>query len=129
MNTENNKIIAEFMGYRKMHPENKSLYNIVRNHELHIEDFKYDFDWNWLMEVVGKIESLEDTERFEISNCSVNITYWTSKEIKFNCNIHHRNNGKYLMGGEKTVNTKIDAVYNACLEFIKWYLENAANKE
>ena len=119
MNTENNKIIAEFMGVSKSKID-------ANGQVLNFENSKYNrynSDWNWLMEVVEKIERLEDLERFEITNHSVNITYYQSKENKFILNLNHRNNGLYLMGGENTVNTKIQAVYSACLEFIKWYNE------
>lgn len=84
MNTENNKLIAEFMeGYE---PEE-------------YEDFHSD--WNWLMEVVEKIESLD--YRFaiteflsEVSNEKLSIKSWKEK-------------------------TKFENTYNACVEFIKWY--------
>ena len=129
--TENNKIIAEFM-IKQEPTENFCVGSIgqevgvftgIKTEYFKYEDLKFHSDWNWLMEVVEKIERLEDLERFEITNHSVNITYYQSKENKFILNLNHRNNGLYLMGGENTVNTKIQAVYNACLEFIKWYNE------
>ena len=127
MNTENNKIIAEFMGESKQPYEFPKFGKIDTNGDwkdiFFDNQLKFHSDWNWLMEVVEKIERLEDLERFEITNHSVNITYYQSKENKFILNLNHRNNGLYLMGGENTVNTKIQAVYKACLEFIKWYNE------
>ena len=90
MTTENNKIIAEFMGATL------------------IKDLKYHLDWNWLMEVVEKIESL---------GYKVDISKWGNSQY---CGIYL--NGKKISGNE--TNTKIEAVYNASLEFIKWYNEN-----
>ena len=67
------------------------------------DELKFDTDWNWLMEVVEKIESLDhknNEEHFQL------VTF-----------IHHwfRRKHKEL--------TKIEAVYNACVEFIEWYNE------
>lgn len=72
------------------------------------------------MEVVEKIESLKDTERFEITNSGVNITHYQTKEVKFIYNSDHTNNGRYFKH-EKTFNSKIEAVYNACIEFVEWW--------
>lgn len=58
---------------------------------------KYHSDWNWLMEVVEKIKSLV---------C----------ESEFTNRI-----------GLKLNNLNKDAVYNACVEFIKWYNQNSVS--
>jgi len=90
MNTENNKLIAEFMNC-----ENPQAW----------EDDLYSNDWNWLMEVVEKIESLGYNTKIEsLEHTRVSI-----------------GNGKYLTLVEVDNETKIEAVYNACIEFIKWY--------
>ena len=60
------------------------------------------------MPVVEKIESL---------GYKVDISKWENSQY---CGIYL--NGKKISGNE--TNTKIEAVYNACLEFIKWYNEN-----
>jgi len=86
MNTENNKLIAEFMN--------------CENHQAW-EDDLYSNDWNWLMEVVEKIESIKGTQIF-INGISCEVMF----------------KGKVI---SKHFNTKIEAVYNACIEFIKWY--------
>ena len=91
MNTENNRLIAEFMNC-----ENPQAW----------EDDLYSNDWNWLMEVVEKIESIKGTQIF-INGISCEIMF----------------KGRVI---SKHFNTKIEAVYNACIEFIKWY--NNQNK-
>jgi uncharacterized protein YqgV (UPF0045/DUF77 family) len=66
---------------------------------------KFHSDWDRLMEVVEKIERLG--YRIEI--------------VKHICRI-------YLSDKETIIISenipKIEAVYNACIEFIKWYNEN-----
>ena len=86
---ENNKLIAEFL---------------VNNDYLTINDLKYHEDWNLLMEVVEKIESIKGVQIF-INGISCEIMF-KSKVIS------------------KHSNTKIEAVYNACVTFIDWYNEN-----
>ena len=112
--TENNKIIAEFLSV-KIHPcetienfkflpiEERGLYN-----GYFIDELKYHEDWNWLMEVVEKIESLG--YRIEI--------------VKHICRIYLSNKETIIIS-ENT--PKIEAVYNAVVEFIKWY--NNQNKD
>lgn len=98
---ENNKLIAEFLG------EKEQPYNFPQHGTLRLNgDFKTEFfdnqlqfhkDWNWLMEVVEKIESLEDNN--QLMDC-----FKQSNKV---CSL--------------PIYTKIEAVYNACIEFIKWY--------
>lgn len=144
--TENNKIIAEFMGLKKVkcvRNENGKYYDyrankkfscikeqeiqiesengwgLVEQDFLFLEDLKFNSDWNWLMEVIEKIESLEylnknsTSEGFDSFGIEIN---------KNRCDItqygdftHH-----LLQGNGKT---RIESTYNACLEFIKWYNE------
>ena len=82
----NNKIIAEFMNWSDT--GNKGI------------------QWDWLMEVVEKIESIGFT--FETKKNWARIT---------------RKGENIILRWEED-KTKIEAVYNACIEFIKWYNEN-----
>jgi hypothetical protein len=123
MNIENNKIIAEFMGCTNFkmygnsftfdHPNktkwewsNRFKDNIETNNFSSSSSF-YDNDWNWLMEVVEKIESKCSNLGFQISARFVHIRV---------------NNNLTISSGVKP--NRIEAVYNACIEFIKWYNEN-----
>ena len=118
---ENNKIIAEFLSV-KIHPcetienfkflpiEERGLYN-----GYFIDELKYHEDWNWLMVVVEKIESLG----YNIDTMKVDITKYQSSQF---CGIYIDGKRIYTNYCE----TKIEAVYNACVEFIKWY--NTQNK-
>lgn len=121
--TENNQLIAEFMGvfdkilstgnihswsdapfyYTTEDTRGKVIKNISKYS-------KYSKDWNWLMQVVEKIENLSkegETYMFSITKFSARVTYKGSRIVDLPID-----------------NTKIEAVYNACVEFIKWYNKN-----
>ena len=116
---ENNKLIAEFLvnnegGLVKLE---ENIFSTIDEFEipddyLTIKDLKYHKDWNWLMKVVEKIENLQDENNCAIYNvqteqCFVEIIInHTSETIV-----------------EVDSNSKIQAVYDACVEFIKWYNE------
>ena len=112
---QNNEIIAVFMG--RVIPEDK-LEFYDENPTTHF----YNSNWNWLMEVVEKIEQTTIKETYgqfneKESNAIVSVVI----ENKF-CQI--LSNGIYLNEIiSENEETKIKAVYNACLEFIKWYNE------
>ena len=120
---ENNKLIAEFMGVfdkilstGNIHSWSDApfYYTTEDTREKVIKNIskysKYSKDWNWLMEVVEKIENLSkegETYMFSITKFSARVTYKGSRIVDLPID-----------------NTKIEAVYNACVEFIKWYNEN-----
>ena len=106
--TENNKIIAEFMGNRNYlyNNDKNAMYFILINTVGEELIVNYDNDWGLLMEVVEKIESIGFT--FETKKNWARIT---------------RKGENIILRWEED-KTKIEAVYNACIEFIKWYNEN-----
>ena len=109
MTTENNKIIAEFMG-ATLTKDLQIMYPIYEGDSSYVKDLKYHLDWNWLMEVVEKIESLLPNDSFvtiEHKSCWIPIY-----------------DDEQPFGIECREETKKQAVYNACIEFIKWHNEN-----
>ena len=127
MNTlENNKLIAEFMGFKKAIVRNtKGIsydYDLPNNFELiketettiesewceilleqdycMIEDLKFHSDWNWLIQVVDKIYEMD---------------LYYDRYIDYNSSMI--SNGKINLG------TRINRVYEQVVEFIKWYNE------
>ncbi len=115
---ENNKLIAEFMKFEKT--KQGGLYISPEGFEwerfLDVENyilpnqFLFHSSWDWLMKVVEKIENLSkegETYMFSITKFSARVTYKGSRIVDLPID-----------------NTKIEAVYNACVEFIKWYNEN-----
>lgn len=106
---ENNKLIASFLGWEKdtedsyILPDNLSdpFYKIDTRYIL-----EFDTDWNWLMEVVDKIESL---------GYGFNITIGDATVLQNHSAIY--STLIYRIDGTK----KLEAVYKTCVEFIKWY--------
>ena len=122
---EDNKLIAEFMGYTAKdkdsveatligskyywHIGNKMFYYIQG--DWHVEDYLlFHIDWNWLMKVVDKIEDItnnDETYRYiiEILGTTVNVIE-TDRIIPI---------------AETFERTKIEATYKAVIEFINFY--------
>lgn len=115
--TENNKLLAEFLGWKIGHPEILELR--WSNEWFEGMDKKttkgylyFNSDWNWLMQVVEKIEN---TSYKEDSFFNVHIGSLADCTIQ---------NAKYEQIINKISTTKIEAVYDACVEFVKWYNKN-----
>ena len=94
--TENNKIIAEFLSVESSY--HKGHYICPNGIATEPKDMRFDSDWNWLMEVVDKIYETD---------------LYYDKYIDYNSSM--------FSNGGITLGTRIDRVYNACIEFIKWY--------
>jgi len=113
---ESNKLIAEFMG----NTYEKGLGHLVVNMDTHknyisSEHMKYHSSYDWLMPVVEKIEEVDVVASFQIEQPTIYI--WASSENSTFEDIEIEIFNK----------TKIEAVHQAVVEFIKWYNTNAAN--
>ena len=114
---ENNKLIAEFMGLN-LHQGVWRKSTLATERKICKEDaLKYHEDWNWLMVVVEKIESLEIFDR--MGRFNINTKNFDENYTSF---ITDKDEDFIQCEGD----TKIEAVYNAVVEFIKWY--NNKNK-
>lgn len=111
--TENNKLIAEFMGDKKVNSISIEEFIKIPSEERFqyngwfAEDLQYHSDWNWLMPVVEKIEHIENADFVVYINVEC-------------CKITARETYPNLVIIE-TAKTKIEATYKAIVEFIKWY--------
>ena len=117
---QNNKLIAEFIGMvYDNHNNQPNKYWELTDEQNFVspkpypqdKDLKFHSDWNWLMEVVEKIECCDFI--FSIHHEVANIFNGECNELTYNETTQAR--------------TKIEAVYNACVEFIKWYNENKSH--
>jgi len=130
---ENNILIAEFLGYRlrggcidfrgdEPFTEVTSITNGEVNslgYVFYEDDLKFHKDWNWLMEVVDKIEGLSFQKlsfNFNIQKDRVSLNYTHVSEPK-------KSTEMFFEWGQKT---KIENIYKIAVEFIKWY--NQQNK-
>lgn len=112
---ENNKLIAKFMGgYQYDNHDDFITFdetnNTFSNDTISLKNLKFHSDWNWLMEVVEKIESLEYDVNIEFATCVI---------------LKNVDDFKPIFGHGSNF-SKIQAVYNACVTFIEWY--NKQNK-
>ena len=110
----NNKLIAEFIGYKEYVNEGAIQLYIKDKVVKSIGQLDFHSDWSWLMQVVEKIESLTDINS---NGCFVLL-----ESIGFNAKFIFDDGTRILKDSKGE--TKIEAVYNACVEFIKWYNEN-----
>jgi hypothetical protein len=108
--SENNKMIAEFMGLEFYEPHNTWLKNGI----LYSKVLKYNTDWNWLMPVIDEIEKLGF--EFTIKRFSVQIetTSWSGKWMK---NVEY---SKTLV----CAGNRVELIFSAIIQFLEWYNEN-----
>ena len=116
---EENKLIAEFMGFELQNNPNERWFNqwftketLNKPYNSRIEILHFDTDWNWLMEVVLKINMVDDY-RYTVQINSMD-TY-----------IHDLKYGGFIFQSEMKWQSDelINSVYEAVVEFIKWYNE------
>lgn len=113
MNTENNKLIALFMGMVKHHED--SLYLTFKkkgdnqNYLANINGLQYHSDWNWLMEAVEKINVLGYEVLIGRISCQINPISDRENPISA------------MVCGD--ISKKIEITFDAVIQFIKWYNE------
>lgn len=111
---EGNEIIRKFLEWEKVVNEDKKgcdiVYWKIGNNWPHASGkLKFHTSWDWLMPVVEKIESL--------GNYGVEIRH-------FSCSIYELSFDPSDLNIESNFDSKIEAVYNAVVQFIQWYNQN-----
>lgn len=114
MQVENNILIAEFMGLVAISfPTTPQLYYTKKSIEGfgmgELIELQYHKDWNYLMGVVEQINIIDDFE-YSVTILSMDCEITDSK-MKTIVSIDCQYNTDEL----------IKSVYDACVEFIKWY--------
>jgi len=111
---EGNRLIAEFLGSKFINdaPEDYPNGYYYQPEEIEgdcptgiPEDWCFESSWDWLMSVVEKIESLDWGVEITRNSCSIKCG---SKPNKF-------------FETYKVCDTKIEAVWLACVGFSDWY--------
>lgn len=104
---ENNALIAKFMGYsqEQRKPFKGTTYWWKEGDAIPKAYLTYNFDWNALIEVVEKIETVLPEDDI------IHISYK-------DCVIPLSEDGEEIWA---TGSQKIEAVYNAVCQFIEWY--------
>ncbi len=109
MSTENNKLIAEFMGMNYGDPNDNSVMIQMTpqgNEVVPIDSMKYHCSWDWLMPVVEKIENFGFEFIIAESRCKIKHNTDHSIEELFHI---------------ETIGSKINTTYDAVVQFIKEY--------
>ena len=111
--TENNILLAEFLGKHIKEGKNYHEFFAINSKLYSTDELKFHNDWNWLMQVVEKIES---------------IGFWVEilGGVHNVCQIGTTNEENSFIYLDDEV--KIEAVYNACIKFVKWYNESLIQK-
>lgn len=123
MKTENNKLLAEFLGWGKFETFEDSEEYVLTDVEilnLRVGDFnifglkemKFNTSWDWLMLVVDKIETLDCVIESRIDRGYIGIVAWGKEDFK------------RIDFSLEDYESKIEATYNACIAFVKWYNDN-----
>lgn len=100
---EKNRLIGVFNGDIKSIDANVSF-----NRNCVPSKFEYHISWDWLIPVVEMIESLGYL--IDIFGKAISI--------------HHKDGEIIVDNPESSADTKFQAIYNACYQFIEWYNEN-----
>src|SRR6478609_3226238 len=118
MNTETNILIALFLGYKKT----IGLGYFRGKKIVCINSFKYDSDWNALMEVIEFIENIKiepqplPYEPF-VSHTDYDVNMYGYKiEI-----VEQGQFTKEIVEVSCKDKTRLQATYEAVVEFVKWY--------
>ena len=118
---ENNKLIAKFMGWNEhpkyntyvinLDPKRKTPYWSNINYEGSLDDFNYHSSWDWLMQVIEKIEEMVDK----------NDTHYNVLSSRTSLLISTHSNPEYIVNYNEN---KLKAHWLTIVEFIKWYNQN-----
>lgn len=97
---ENNKLIAEFLGLEVQ--QNGTYFDPEVNEFIRLENLDFSTSWDMLMQVVEKIEKT-NLGSLEIQSKNLVLLQYNRKTDKY------------------YNSTLIENVYNACVEFVKFY--------
>jgi hypothetical protein len=130
---EYNQKCADFLGFKyKNQSKFWATYPLDNNSYLakfgymQVETFKFHSDWNWIMEVVEKIESLKYLIDITDNEVYVNSNLIKQKNVTDGGTMNSHNEKYYPVIVEITDErlSKKEAVVKAINQFLIWYNEN-----
>jgi hypothetical protein len=146
---ETNKLIALFMGFedesrilgggQRMRKKTEWKYGCQQYEQYNYDQLKYHLEWNWLMPVVEKIETLSVLlpEIYKLgflknatySNIDIRAEFDPREEFigwysSVSFELSHPFIFDSLNEEPRRYKTKIEALYIAVVKFIEWHNEN-----
>ena len=106
---ETNKLIAEFMGCKV---KDDIVYRLDNENSSFVEDLRYHSSWDWVMPVWAKILQWGMKEHGLKWFQSINENYVIIQTF---------DDGIFMRYLDKNEELSIEPVYEAVVEFIKWY--------
>ena len=107
---ENNKMFAEFLGYCQLHPDYPTTTYWYKKDYQPLTILLFHSNWDWLMRVVEKIESLGYTVTIAGVMCKVTKVLDLENSIV-----------SYVLGDKSR---KLELIYTTMVEFVKWHNKN-----
>jgi len=122
MNSQNNKLIAKFLGSKTYLKDADGYLKPLS--VFNQNDLVFDRDWNWLMQVVEKIESLEIN--IEIKSqwnvfVKANVHQTTIKVFKYTKLYTAYSSEEVITIYTEPNTNKLQNVYEAVVKFIEFY--------
>lgn len=125
--TQNNTLLAEFLGWKL--DESNELWQTTSHDLFYHHELEFSTDWNQLMLVVDKIENTDSPKEglswSDYKPFSAQIDRCDCEILVDGLATGHKLRGDDVpyIGSDRKSESKIEATYNACVEFVKWYNE------
>lgn len=102
-------------GFMEMNKQGDNYVYTMKHSSKSNTELEYHKNWQWLMSVVEKIESItvENEQQYGV--------------YIIGCDCHIEDREGNVITEYLSEETKTNAVYFACLNFVDWYIENKSN--
>lgn len=132
MNVENNKIIAEFMGYKIQKDPTERFFGRYSHPITKVwikeNEISFDTDWNWLMTVLEKIKNIPNKEVYGMLKYEFDVILDVPHaQIVQSYKLYFGDKTDKYFDVIKYEGTFIENTFNACVEFIKFYNLNSVS--
>lgn len=137
---ENNKLLADFVGFIKNKPDTILYYNPETKNYRREDELQFHTSWDWIMQVVDKIENLGVSEimgrklysRFEILGNHIQLDWVKNNRYLLRLEIAQKDmfthqgyaRKEYIRVDINENASTLEAIYLTCVEFVKWFNKN-----